>query len=72
MGKDQENVQVDFSYDYENNKNCSNCILLPVCMGGCTKQRLGLAPNFPEQCDQKEALKKTKDTIKKVYEFMHG
>ncbi|MGD9557116.1 MAG: radical SAM protein [Mangrovibacterium sp.] len=56
-------------YDCLKNENCSKCILLPVCMGGCTRQRLGLADNLPMKCDQKKAISSVKRVIKSVYEL---
>ncbi|MDA3780278.1 MAG: SPASM domain-containing protein [Bacteroidales bacterium] len=56
-----------YNYEYINNENCKNCILLPVCMGGCTHQRLGLTPNVPEICDRKSSIKYATNIIKDVY-----
>jgi uncharacterized protein len=56
------------NYDYFESISCRNCILLPICMGGCAHNRLGLTPNAPAECNNVDALKRVKATIKEVYE----
>lgn len=58
-----------YNYDYSTNTNCKNCILLPVCMGGCARRRLGLTPGLPAKCDQKKAISSAKNTIRSAYEL---
>lgn len=58
-----------FNYDPFENNLCKDCILLPVCMGGCTHQRLGLTPNVPSECDNVVELKNTIKIIKEVYKL---
>lgn len=52
-------------------EQCQNCILLPVCMGGCIHQRLGLTPNLPSKCNKIVELKNAKKSILEVYELIN-
>ena len=78
IGKLNNDGEIDFinseyfrwyNYDYFESNNCKNCILLPICMGGCTHQRLGLTPNVPAVCNKKVSLKYTKNIIGEVYKL---
>ena len=48
-------------YDVFEDKQCSNCNILPLCMGGCPKNRLD---GIPERCSKYKYL--LEDTIKNL------
>jgi len=58
-------------YDFYENLECRNCILLPTCMGGCVKNKLGLTSmvTFDSniECDRTAAIGTTKELIKQCY-----
>lgn len=54
-------------YDYSENELCKNCIILPVCMGGCIHRRLGLTPNAPAMCNKEVAIESIRKKVKEVY-----
>jgi len=59
-------------YDYFENLQCRNCKLLPICMGGCTHQRLGLTPNAPSLCDMEKAIEYVSNIVTQVYELKNS
>lgn len=57
------------NYNYSESESCKNCIILPVCMGGCTHHRLGLTPSVPTTCDKDGAVNSIRNKIKDVYKL---
>lgn len=58
-----------YNHDCLENKMCINCILLPVCMGGCKHNSLGLSLNLPSKCNHLFVIKRVKKNIIDVYKL---
>lgn len=60
-----------FGYDFYDNYECRDCVLLPICMGDCAHRRLGLTPNSNSECDHLKVLQRTKKTIIESYNLKY-
>ncbi|MDR3286070.1 MAG: 4Fe-4S cluster-binding domain-containing protein [Prevotellaceae bacterium] len=56
-----------YGYDFFDNSKCRNCVILPSCMGGCAKARLGLDIYNSPKCNQNKMIDNTKAQIKQAY-----
>ncbi|MDR1653476.1 MAG: radical SAM protein [Prevotellaceae bacterium] len=56
-----------YGYDFFDNAKCRNCVILPTCMGGCAKTRIGLDIYNNSKCNQGKMINNAKEQIKQAY-----
>jgi uncharacterized protein len=56
-----------YNYDFFESSKCRSCVILPTCMGGCVKIRLGFDIYNNSECDREKAVQDTKEKIRRAY-----